>query len=94
MKVTCDLTVTLDGYSAGHNQTEQRPFGDDGGDHVPVFVLTHYPRDPQPMDGGTTFHFVTTASSPRFLARGKRPGTATSRSWAARPPSTSTWRRA
>jgi dihydrofolate reductase len=115
-KVTCDLTISLDGYSAGHDQTEQRPFGDDGGDgwgdrlhawyaapeenqaemargtaasafimgrnmfgpvrgewdrqwkgwwgdnppyHGPVFVLTHHPRDPQPMDGGTTFHFVT-----------------------------------
>jgi dihydrofolate reductase len=116
-KVTCDLSVSADGYSAGHNQTEERPFGDDGGDgwgnrlhdwmfetpeanqaevdrmaaarafimgrnmfgpvrgawdrqwkgwwgdnppyHAPVFVLTHYPRDPQPMDGGTTFHFVT-----------------------------------
>jgi dihydrofolate reductase len=116
-KVTCDLTITLDGYAAGHNQSEQRPFGDDGGDgwgnklhawyadtpeenqaeidqgvaasafimgrnmfgpvrgewdqqwngwwgdnppyHAPVFVLTHHPRDPQPMDGGTTFYFVT-----------------------------------
>jgi dihydrofolate reductase len=116
-KVTCDLTITLDGYAAGHNQSEQRPFGDDGGDgwgdklhawygegaeehpdefarmmtakafimgrnmfgpvrgqwdrpwtgwwgadppyHAPVFVLTHHPRDPQPMAGGTTFHFVT-----------------------------------
>jgi dihydrofolate reductase len=27
--------------------------------HAPVFVLTHYDRDPQPMKGGTTFHFVT-----------------------------------
>jgi len=27
--------------------------------HVPVFVLTHYPRSPLVMDGGTTFHFVT-----------------------------------
>jgi dihydrofolate reductase len=27
--------------------------------HAPVFVLTHYPRAPQPMKGGTTFHFVT-----------------------------------
>lgn len=27
--------------------------------HAPVFVLTHYPRDPLEMDGGTTFHFVT-----------------------------------
>jgi dihydrofolate reductase len=115
-KVSCDLTITLDGYAAGLNQTEQRPFGDDGGDgwgdrlhawyaapeehrvevergvaakafilgrnmfgpvrgewdrqwngwwgdnppyHGPVFVLTHHPRDPQPMDGGTTFYFVT-----------------------------------
>jgi dihydrofolate reductase len=115
-KVICDITISVDGYSAGHNQTEQRPFGDDGGDgwgdklhawvenseenraelermtaaktyimgrnmfgpvrgewdrqwngwwgdnppyHVPVFVLTHHARDPQPMDGGTTFHFVT-----------------------------------
>lgn len=27
--------------------------------HVPVFVLTHYPRDAIVMEGGTTFHFVT-----------------------------------
>jgi dihydrofolate reductase len=27
--------------------------------HVPVFVLTHYPRSPIPMKGGTTFYFVT-----------------------------------
>ncbi|MCB1024476.1 MAG: dihydrofolate reductase family protein [Acidobacteria bacterium] len=27
--------------------------------HVPTFVLTHYPRDPLVMKGGTTFHFVT-----------------------------------
>ncbi|MEO3748991.1 dihydrofolate reductase family protein [Plantactinospora sp. B5E13] len=116
-KVICDITISVDGYSAGHNQSEERPFGDDGGDgsgsmlhtwmfdtpdenraeldlwatakafimgrnmfgpvrggwdrqwngwwgdnppfHVPVFVLTHHPRDPQPMDGGTTYHFIT-----------------------------------
>ncbi|HET7922766.1 MAG TPA: dihydrofolate reductase family protein [Gammaproteobacteria bacterium] len=27
--------------------------------HVPVFVLTHYPRAPLAMAGGTTFYFVT-----------------------------------
>ena len=27
--------------------------------HVPVFVLTHHPREPLAMRGGTTFHFVT-----------------------------------
>ena len=116
-RVTCELSISVDGYSAGLNQTEERPFGDDGGDgwgdklhawmfdtpeenraevdqmtvakafimgrnmfgpvrgdwdrkwngwwgdnppfHAPVFVLTHYPRDPQPMGGGTTYHFVT-----------------------------------
>jgi len=34
-------------------------WGDDPPYHSPVFVLTHYPHDPIPMDGGTTFHFVT-----------------------------------
>ena len=116
-RVTCELSISVDGYSAGLDQTEQRPFGDDGGDgwgsalhawlaeaaegnraeidqttatracimgrnmfgpvrgpwnrpwngwwgddppfHGPVFVLTHHARDPQPMDGGTTYYFVT-----------------------------------
>jgi len=116
-KVTCNFSISADGYGAGLNQSEQRPFGDDAGDgwgnklhdwifaaeeekqdhmayltsakafimgrnmfgpvrdewdrdwngwwgddppyHAPVFVLTHYPRDPQPMEGGTTFYFVT-----------------------------------
>jgi len=116
-RVVCDITVSVDGYSAGLNQTEERPFGDDGGDgwgdrlhawlaetpgenrteidqmtaakafimgrnmfgpvrgewdrqwngwwgddppfHAPVFVLTHHPREPQPMNGGTTYYFVT-----------------------------------
>ncbi len=26
--------------------------------HVPVFVLTHHPREPLELEGGTTFHFV------------------------------------
>ena len=26
--------------------------------HTPVFVLTHYPRPPIEMEGGTVFHFV------------------------------------
>jgi dihydrofolate reductase len=116
-RVISDITISADGHSAGHNQTEERPFGDDGGDgsgsrlhawmfdtpdenreeveqlgaakafimgrnmfgpvrgkwdrewngwwgenppfHAPVFVLTHHAREPQAMDGGTTFHFVT-----------------------------------
>jgi dihydrofolate reductase len=34
-------------------------WGDDPVYHHPVFVLTHHARDPLPMAGGTTFHFVT-----------------------------------
>jgi dihydrofolate reductase len=111
--VVCDISISADGYSAGPNQTEERPFGDRDtsmlhawmfdtpdenraeryritaakafimgrnmfgpirgdwrGDwkgwwgpeppyHAPVFVLTHYEREPLTMEGGTTFHFVT-----------------------------------
>ena len=32
---------------------EEPPF------HTPVYVLTHHPREPLTMEGGTTFHFVT-----------------------------------
>ncbi len=34
-------------------------WGDEPPYHHPVFVLTHHPRDPITMEGGTTFHFVT-----------------------------------
>jgi len=34
-------------------------WGDEPPYHVPVFVLTHHPRAPIEMAGGTTFHFVT-----------------------------------
>ncbi len=34
-------------------------WGEDPPYHMPVFVLTHHARDPLPMLGGTTFHFVT-----------------------------------
>ena len=34
-------------------------WGDDPPYHHPVFVLTHHPRPPLVMQGGTTFNFVT-----------------------------------
>jgi dihydrofolate reductase len=34
-------------------------WGDEPPFHVPVFVLTHHPREPLEMEGGTTFTFVT-----------------------------------
>jgi len=35
-------------------------WGEDPPYHAPVFVLTHHPREPLSMQGGTTFTFVTT----------------------------------
>jgi dihydrofolate reductase len=112
-KVTCDMSMSVDGFTAGPNQTLDKPFGDgvegrlhrwmfeepeanaaaieaitaagayvmgrnmfgpgrDAWDeewkgwwgedppyHAPVFVLTHHPREPVAMEGGTTFTFVT-----------------------------------
>ena len=34
-------------------------WGDNPPYHAPTFVLTHHPRDPLVMEGGTVFHFVT-----------------------------------
>jgi dihydrofolate reductase len=34
-------------------------WGDDPPYHHDVFVITHHPREPVEMEGGTTFHFVT-----------------------------------
>lgn len=43
--------------------------------HGPVFVLTHYARNPLVMEGGTTFHFVTEgAEAALALARNAAPG--------------------
>ena len=124
--VRCQISVSLDGFVAGPNQSLENPLGEGGerlhdwvvategwrrhhgreggergpdsevaeeaskgvGAHImgrrmfgggegpwdeawtgwwgeeppfkaPVFVLTHHPRDPLPMKGGTTFTFVT-----------------------------------
>ena len=34
-------------------------WGEEPPHHAPVFVLSHHPRDPLTMQGGTTFTFVT-----------------------------------
>lgn len=50
-------------------------WGEDPPFHTPVFVLTHHPRPPLEMEGGTTFHFVD--GSPQEvldLARGAAEG--------------------
>jgi dihydrofolate reductase len=50
-------------FSGGEGAWEDDPradgwWGDDPPFHHPVFILTHHPRDPVPMKGGTTFTFV------------------------------------
>jgi dihydrofolate reductase len=111
--VVSDVSISMDGYAAGPDQTSDNPFGTiehnrlhdwmfetpeenqpevsaivdagafimgrnmfgpDRGDwdlewkgwwgdeppyHAPVFVLAHRERDDLPMEGGTTFHFIT-----------------------------------
>jgi dihydrofolate reductase len=34
-------------------------WGDNPPYHDDVFILTHHPREPVEMEGGTTYHFVT-----------------------------------
>jgi dihydrofolate reductase len=51
-------------YSGGEGAWEDDAkangwWGDDPPFHHPVFVLTHHPREPLRMQGGTTFTFVT-----------------------------------
>jgi dihydrofolate reductase len=51
-------------FSGGSGPWEPDPrargwWGDDPPFHAPVFVLTHHERELLPMEGGTTFHFVT-----------------------------------
>jgi dihydrofolate reductase len=51
-------------YSGGSGPWEDDPngdgwWGDEPPFHTPVFVVTHHPREPREMQGGTTFAFVT-----------------------------------
>jgi dihydrofolate reductase len=47
------------GGSGPWDETWRGWWGDEPPYHAPVFVLTHHAREPLPMAGGTTFHFVT-----------------------------------
>jgi dihydrofolate reductase len=47
------------GYPGWHEDPEWRGWwGAEPPFHTPVFVLTHHPRPPIEMQGGTTFHFL------------------------------------
>jgi dihydrofolate reductase len=47
------------GGSGPWNREWKGWWGDEPPYHVPVFVLTHHPREPLTMLGGTTFNFIT-----------------------------------
>jgi dihydrofolate reductase len=51
-------------FSGGSGSWENDPramgwWGDEPPFHVPVFVLTHHAREPEEMEGGTTFFFLS-----------------------------------
>jgi dihydrofolate reductase len=68
-------------FSGGHGPWADDPradgwWGDDPPFHVPVFVLTHHPRETLVMQGGTSFTFVAdgieaAVAQAREVARGK-----------------------
>ena len=68
-------------------------WGDDPPYHYPVFILTHHPRDPLVMEGGTTFHFVTDGPESALEQAKKLPAARTSGSGAVARPSSSTLQR-
>jgi dihydrofolate reductase len=50
------------GYPGWHEDPEWKGWwGPNPPFHTPVFVLTHHPRPPIEMEGGTTFHFLDTS---------------------------------
>src|SRR5918994_1682099 len=47
------------GYPGWHEDPDWKgAWGPNPPFHTPVFVLTHHPRPPIEMEGGTTFHFL------------------------------------
>ena len=47
------------GYKGWHENSDwQGWWGPNPPFHTPVFVLTHHPREPIEMEGGTTYHFL------------------------------------
>jgi dihydrofolate reductase len=68
-KVRVQMTVSLDGYAAGPNQSEENPLGEGGGGlHDWAFDLAAF-REPHGMEGGEV-----NASSPVIEERGANIG--------------------
>jgi predicted 3-demethylubiquinone-9 3-methyltransferase (glyoxalase superfamily)/dihydrofolate reductase len=70
----------------GHPGTWRTPpwngwWGDDPPFHAAVFVVTHHVRAPLPMQGGTTFHFVTGVRQRQWRVRGSPPARRGAHRW-------------
>ena len=83
-------------FSGGSGPWEDDPrsmgwWGDEPPFHTRVFVLTHHAREPEEMEGGTTFLFVTEESSQLSSRRAPPRATETSRSRAAPPRFSRRW---
>ncbi|HEX5014687.1 MAG TPA: dihydrofolate reductase family protein [Candidatus Limnocylindrales bacterium] len=57
------------GYPGWHEDPDWKGWwGPNPPFHTPVFVLTHHPRQPLEMEGGTTFHFLDTSPGEALAA--------------------------
>jgi hypothetical protein len=68
-------------------------WGDNPPYHYPVFIVTHHPRDPVEMEGGTTFHFVTDGIESALEQAREAAGGKDVMLWAAATSLSSTWQR-
>lgn len=59
--LVADWIKRLGAVVMGHAMyiTGEAPWGDNPPFHMPVYVVTHTPREPLTKEGGTVFHFVT-----------------------------------
>ncbi|QDP98151.1 dihydrofolate reductase [Microlunatus elymi] len=65
------------GYPGWHDDADWTGWwGSNPPFHTPVFVLTHHPRPPLEMDGGTTFHFIDAAPAEALAAAREAAGDA------------------
>jgi hypothetical protein len=68
---TCHMSISLDGYAAGPDQSRDNPLGTRGrelhgrhiGDPRGAYVMGRNMFDPIPMEGGTTFDRGSTPST-------------------------------
>jgi hypothetical protein len=69
-KVVCDISVSADGYSAGDNQTEDRPFGDGDSSMLHAWMFDTPEENRAELDAITDAKAFTSRRSRSVPARG------------------------